>query len=60
LKIGLEKLVQKLKDKIKNGTNSSKEFVYLMMLSTTFNNIAAILWRSVLLVEKTTELSQGH
>jgi len=30
----------------------------MMMFNATFNNIAAILWRSVLLVEETTYLSQ--
>jgi hypothetical protein len=34
-------------------------FVYFFMVfSVTFNNISAILWWSVLLVEKTTYLSQ--
>jgi hypothetical protein len=53
--VALEKLVENLEDRIKNGTNSSKEglFVCLMVLNATFNNIAAILWRSVLLVEET-------
>jgi hypothetical protein len=56
--VALEKLVEKLEDRIKNVTNSSKGlfvclFVCLMMLNVTFNNIAAILWRSVLLVEAT-------
>jgi hypothetical protein len=47
--VALEKLVEKLEDRIRNGTNSSKEglfvflFVCLMVLSVTFNNIAAIL-----------------
>ena len=48
--VALEKLVEKLEDRIKNGTNSSKG---CLMLNATFNNIAAILWRSVLLVEET-------
>jgi hypothetical protein len=57
--VALEKLVEKLEDRIRNGTNSSKEglfvflFVCLMVLSATFNNIAAISWRSVLMVEET-------
>jgi hypothetical protein len=52
--VALEKLVEKLEDRIKNGTNISKGlFVCLMMLNATFNNIAAILWQSVLLVEET-------
>ena len=53
--VALEKSVEKLEDRIKNGTNSSKEglFVCLMVLSATFNNISAISWRSVLLVEET-------
>ena len=53
--VALEKLVEKLEDRIKNRTNNSKEslFVCLMVLNTTFNNISAILWRSVLLVEET-------
>ena len=54
--VALEKLVENLEDRIKNGTNNSKEcllFVCLMVFTTTFNNIAAILWRSVLLVEET-------
>jgi len=29
-----------------------------MVLNVTFNNISVISWRSVLLVEKTTDLSQ--
>jgi hypothetical protein len=29
-----------------------------MVINSTFNNISVILWRSVLLVEKTTDLSQ--
>jgi hypothetical protein len=29
-----------------------------MVFNATFNNISVILWRSVLLVEKTNELSQ--
>jgi hypothetical protein len=29
-----------------------------MVFNATFNNISAILWRSVLLVEETTNLSQ--
>ena len=53
--VALEKLVEKLDDRIKNGTKSSKEglFVCLMVLNATFNNILAISWWSVLLVEKT-------
>jgi hypothetical protein len=31
---------------------------YIMVLNTTFNNSSGISWRSVLLVEKTTDLSQ--
>ena len=60
--VALEKLVEKVEDRIKNGTNSSKEglFVCLMVLSATFNNIAAISWRSVLLVEDTWEPGENH
>jgi hypothetical protein len=32
--------------------------VWLMVFNASFNNISAILWQSVLLVEKTTDLSQ--
>jgi hypothetical protein len=32
--------------------------VMVMVFNATFNNISAILWQSVLLVEKTTDLSQ--
>ena len=31
---------------------------WFMVLNATFNNISVILWRSVLLLEKTTDLSQ--
>ena len=61
--VGLEKLVENLKDRIKNGTNSLKEgllFFFLMVSKATFNNIAAILWRSVLLVEETGEPGENH
>ena len=64
--LALEKLLEKLEDRIKNGTNSSKEgsfvclFVSLMVLSATFNNIAAISWRSVLLVEETGGPGENH
>ena len=49
---------------MKNLTHKStmvKIYVYffcLMMFKATFNNISAISWRSVLLVGKTTDLSQ--
>ena len=33
-------------------------FVCFMVFNATFNNISVISWRSVLLVEKTTDLSQ--
>jgi len=33
-------------------------FVFLMVFNATFNNISVISWRSVLLVEETTNLSQ--
>jgi len=33
-------------------------FVCLMVFNATFNNISVISWQSVLLVEKTTDLSQ--
>jgi hypothetical protein len=33
-------------------------FVYLLVFNATFNNISVISWRSVLLVEETTDLSQ--
>ena len=33
-------------------------FVWFMVFNVTFNNISAISWRSVLLVEETTDLSQ--
>jgi hypothetical protein len=60
--VALEKLVEKLEDRIKNGTNSSKEglFVCLMVLSATFNNIAVISWRSVLLVEEIGGPGENH
>ena len=32
--------------------------VWFMVLNATFNNISVISWQSVLLVEKTTDLSQ--
>jgi len=32
--------------------------VRVMVFNTTFNNISVILWRSILLVEETTDLSQ--
>jgi hypothetical protein len=35
-------------------------FVLLMVFNATFNNIAAILWRSVLLVEETWGLGENH
>ena len=34
------------------------DLVWFMVFNATFNNISAIPWRSVLLVEKTTDLSQ--
>ena len=64
--VALEKLVEKLEDRIKNGTNSSKEglfvclFVCLMVLNATFNNITAILWLPVLLVEETGGPGENH
>jgi hypothetical protein len=60
--VALEKLVEKLEDRIKNGTNSSKEglFVCLMVLNATFNNIAVISWRSVLLVEEIGGPGENH
>jgi len=36
------------------------DLVCFMVLNTTFNNISAILWRSVLLVEKTGVLGEIH
>ena len=36
----------------------SKEDMRVTVLNATFNNISVISWRSVLLVEKTTDLSQ--
>jgi hypothetical protein len=33
-------------------------FCFFMVLNVTFNNISVISWRSVLLVEETTDLSQ--
>jgi hypothetical protein len=33
-------------------------FVYLLVFNATFNNISVISWRSVLLVEETTDLPQ--
>ena len=53
--VALEKLVEKLEDRIKNGTNSSIEGLFdcSMVFNATLNNITAILWRPVLLVEET-------
>ena len=64
--VALEKLVEKLEDRKKNGTNSSKEglFTCLMVLNPTFSNISAISlrsfywWRKPEDPEKTTDLSQ--
>jgi hypothetical protein len=39
---------------IKNGSGCGR----VMVFNTTFNNISVISWRSVLLVEKTYDLSQ--
>ena len=60
--VALEKLVENLEERIKNGTNSSKEglFVCLMVLNATFNYISAISWRSVLLVEETGGPIENH
>ena len=50
--------------KCKNTTAHSQNilhgflFVCLMVFSFTFNNISVILWWSILLMEKTTDLSQ--
>jgi hypothetical protein len=35
-------------------------FVCLMVFSTTFNNILAISWQSVLLLEETDRLGENH
>ena len=40
------------------GTYMYGRLVGFMVFNTTFNNISVISWRSVLLVEKTTDLSQ--
>ena len=40
------------------GSNASWEWVWLMLFNATFNNISAISWRSVSLVEETTDLPQ--
>ena len=40
------------------GYISKSLFVCLMVFNTTFNNLSVISWRSVLLVEKTTDLLQ--
>ena len=40
------------------GTLAFGLFVCLMVFNATFNNISVISWRSVLLVEQTTDLSQ--
>jgi hypothetical protein len=40
------------------GVFVSKEDMRVTVLNATFNNISVISWRSVLLVEKTTDLSQ--
>ena len=44
--------------KIKNDNRLSFGLVDFMVLNATFNNISAISWRSVLLVDKITDLSQ--
>ena len=44
--------------KIKNDNRFSFGLVDFMVLNATFNNISAISWRSVLLVDKITDLSQ--
>jgi hypothetical protein len=38
--------------------NKTLKFVCLMVFNATFNNISVISWRSVLLVEETTDLPQ--
>ena len=35
-------------------------FIFVMVFSTTFNNISAISWRSVLLVEETGGPGENH
>ena len=37
-----------------------REFSRAMLFNATFNNISAILWRSVLLVEKTGVYGENH
>ena len=43
---------------IKWGELRCSGMVWFMVFNTTFNNISVISWRSVLLVEETTDLSQ--
>jgi hypothetical protein len=40
--------------------NIALEKGWFMVLNATFNNISAITWRSVLLVEKTEVLGENH
>ena len=40
------------------NVNAVIERVWVLLFNATFNNISVILWRSVLLVEKTTDLQQ--
>ena len=39
-------------------TSKPDTWMWFMLFNATFNNILVIMWRSVLLVEKTTDLSQ--
>jgi hypothetical protein len=41
-------------NKIKIYRNEGREGIRVMVFNATFNNISVISWRSVLLVEKTT------
>jgi len=47
-----------LRNLVLAGGFASKEGMRVTVLNATFNNISVISWRSVLLVEKTTDLSQ--
>ena len=47
-----------LRNLVLAGGFVSKEGMRVTVLNATFNNISVISWRSVLLVEKTTDLSQ--
>ena len=46
--------------KEKNTTTILYLYVCFMVINATFNNISAILWTSVLLVEETGEPGENH